>query len=125
MTFDYGKKFDIFREHESCNLLCRRLVGSVELSNTLIPSFHDITKIPSLSILVGFFVVGDRLYFEKVLTDATIKRTSICAYVLLFVDSIKPMLGTYYKGIYWKLIITGSHVTVGAPRKRGMFGGVR
>ena len=29
------------------------------------------------------------------------------------------------KMIYLKLIIIGSHVTVGAPRERGMFGGVR
>ena len=31
--------------------------------------------------------------------------------------------GKLLKGIYWKVIIIGSHVRVGAPRKRGMFGG--
>ena len=34
MTFE-GKRFEIFREHVSCNLLCRRLIDSVELSSTV------------------------------------------------------------------------------------------
>ena len=42
--------------------------------------------------------------------------------IVILVDSIKPVLGTCQKEV---LIIIGSHVTFGAPRERGMSGGVR
>ena len=36
LSIDFrGKRFDIFWERVSCNLLCRRLVDSVELSSTV------------------------------------------------------------------------------------------
>ena len=55
------------------------------------------------------------------MTDPTIKRKPIYAYYLLLADSIKPVLSTLKR----KLIIIGSHVAVGAPWERGIFGGVR
>ena len=66
-----GKRFDVFWEHVSWNLLCRRLVDSVDsvdLSSTfllVVSSYRDITDITSLSIFVGFFVIAERRYFEK------------------------------------------------------------
>ena len=51
------------------------------------------------------------------MTDVPIKRKPIYAYYLLLADLSSPIVKR-------KLIIIGSHVTVGAPRKRGMFGGV-
>ena len=65
---------------------------------------------------------------------------------IVYKDSIKPVLSLrskrfcaprkrllrrltraryQVKNVYRKLIIIGSHVTVGAPRERGMFGNVR
>ena len=36
LSIDFrGKRFDIFRKHVSCNLLCCQLVDSVELSSTV------------------------------------------------------------------------------------------
>ena len=37
LSIDFrGKRFDSFREHASCNLLCRRLIDSDELSSTFL-----------------------------------------------------------------------------------------
>ena len=48
-----------------------------------------------------------------------IKRKRVYGHYLLLVDSCWALV----KIIYRTLMISGSHVTVGAPRECGMFGG--
>ena len=44
-----GKRFELFWEHVSCNLLCRQLIDSVELSST-------VRSFSGFSLSAGYFI---------------------------------------------------------------------
>ena len=70
--------------------------------------------------------------FKRTITDAAIvgnhiilKRKKYLRALFAFSRLYQAHAGRLSKMIYRTLMIIGSHVTVGAPRERGMFGGVR